>query len=267
MHRYKQITYRMGAVVEIVKCVPRGCRKGVARGPKKTKEEIREANRKQAARRLARKIEANFKPGDLHVTLTYRKEARPSPEEAREILRGFLNKLRTEYRKHGFTLKYIHVTEYARKAIHHHLIVNWVNDGKTTTRDYIRNLWKGRGNPRYVDLYETGEYRTLADYLIKETEKTFRESPEKQRYGCSRNLTEPRVERRTKKTKKGWQKDPKPRKGYYILQDSIYNGFDKLGYPYQRYVMVKLNPEESDWDFGKAGQMTWSGEEDEGGDV
>ncbi len=262
MREYKQITYWAGAVAEIVKYIPKGSRKGVARGPKKTKEEIQEANRKQAARRLARKINANFKPGDLHVTLTYRKEGRPTPEEAREILRKFLGKLRKEYKKHGFVLKYIHTTEYARKAIHHHLILNWVNDGKATTRDYVRTLWKGRGNPKYVDLYDTGEYQALADYLIKETERTFRESPERQRYGCSRNLVEPKVERRTKKAKRGWRKDPKPRKGYYIPPDSLYNGFDKLGYPYQRYMMVKLDPKEEDWDPGRWGAMTWDGEEE-----
>ena len=254
--QYKQITYRAGAVVEIIKCVPRGCRRGVPRGPKKTKAEIREANLKQAARKLAKKINANFKPGDLHVTLTYKKEARPALEEAYKIIRDFIGLLRKEYRKHGFELKYVHATEYANKAIHHHLIVNWVNDGKTTTRDYIRKLWKGRGNPKYVDLYDTGEYQTLADYLIKETEKTFRESPEKQRYSCSRNLIEPMAEKRIRKTKKGWQKDPRPRKGCYILKDSLYNGFDKLGYPYQRYVMVKIDPQEEDW-------MPWVGKERE----
>lgn len=248
--------------MEIIKYIPKGCRAGTARGPKKTKEEIREANRKQAARKLARKINANFKPGDLHVTLTYRKESRPSPEEARRIIRGFMKALRKEYRRHGFELKYIHVTEYAKKAIHHHVIVNWVNDGKSTARDYIRQLWKGRGNPKYVDLYDTGEYQSLADYLIKETEATFRQSPEKQRYACSRNLVNPKPERRTKKAKRGWRKDPKPRKGYYLLKDSLYNGFDKLGYPYQRYVMVKLKPEESDWDPKKRRTMAWDGKED-----
>ena len=172
MHRYKQITYRAGAVLEIIKCIPRGCRKGVPRGPKKTKKEIEEANLKQAARKLARKINANFKPGDLHVVLTYRKEDRPSAEEAYDIIRDFIKRLRGEYRRHGAELKYVHATEYGRKAIHHHLIVNWVNDGKMTTRDYIRKLWKGRGSPKYVDLYDTGEYQTLADYLLNVSEQS-----------------------------------------------------------------------------------------------
>ena len=98
-------------------------------------------------------------------------------------------------------------------------------------------------------LYEDAEYAQLADYLIKETDKTFRDSdsPVKQRYSCSRNLVRPKVTRKDVKTTKGWEKDPKPWKGYYIKKDSLYNGFDKMGYEYQTYTMVKLNPSDTDW--------------------
>lgn len=207
---------------------------------------------RQAARKLARKINANFKPGDWHVVLTYRKEARPEPKQAQKYLKGLINGLREIYHKNGFTLKYIVVTEYKNKAIHHHMIINNVNDGKRATTDYIRQLWKGegRGNPKYVSLYDNGEYRQLADYLIKETEKTFRESdsPVRQRYSCSRNLVNPKPQSRIRKTKTMWKMDPKPRPGYYIDRDTLYNGTDKLGYPYQRYVMIKLNPTDEDWE-------------------
>lgn len=37
------------------------------------------------------------------------------------------------------------------------------------------------------------------------------------------------------------ERGPKPIEGYYIEQDSLYNGFDNMtGYPIQRYTMVKL---------------------------
>ncbi len=253
MHRYKQITYILGNVIEIIKCHPFGCRKGIERGPKKTKDEIRKANLVQAARKLARKINANFKPGDMHVILTYKREERPSPEEAKKLLRKFLKKMRKEYKNHGFELKYIHATEYKNKAIHHHLIVNNVNDGKKTTKDYIRKLWAGKGSPKYVDLYDNGEYQALADYLIKETEKTFRDGEgERQRYGCSRNLVNPKPHVEIKKVKGGWKQNPEPKKGYYIQKDSLYNGFDKFGYPYQRYLMIRLEGD----DLHKKGK-TW----------
>lgn len=262
MHRYKQIEYKAGMTIEVIKCIPREGRKGAQKEKvtQKTPEEIREANMKQAARKLARKINANFRPGDWYVTLTYRKDDRPDPETAALYLKRFLADLRKEYKKYGFELRYIQVTEYKRKAIHHHLILNNVNNGKKTTTDFVRLLWKGRGNPKFVGLYDDGEYSKLADYFIKETEKTFREgdSPVRQRYSCSRNLINPKPTVRTRKAKT-WKQDPKPRPGYYIQKDSLYNGFDRLGYRYQRYVMVKLEPDDSDWEGSGYDERSWAG--------
>lgn len=249
MYRYELLEYKAGATREVVKHIPKRFRSNAVRGStvKKTKEEIEQANLRQAVRKLARKVNANFRPGDLHVTLTYRKETRPSPDEARKIIRQFVGKMRTRYRRAGFQFRYILVTEYENKAIHHHMILNQVNDGKKTSVDWVRECWRGNGNPKFVGLYDTGEYQKLAEYLIKETEKTFRKSPEKQRYTCSRNLIDPRPEKKVRKVKKMWEMDPKPRSGYYIAPDSLYNGFDKMGYPYQRYVLIKLKPDREDW--------------------
>lgn len=260
MHRYKQIEYKAGATIEVIKCIPRGCRGGAGREPqrKKTSEEMQEANMRQAARKLARKINANFRPGDWHITLTYKGKAAPEPQEAQKAVVKLVDRVRGRYRKMGFPLKYILVTEYKRKRIHHHLIINQVNDGKETTVGMIRKLWNEWGRLYAVPLYEDGEYQKLADYLVKETEKTFRDpdAPFRQRYSCSRNLVNPKPECRNRETKTGWKKDPKPRAGYYILQESLYNGFDKMGYPYQRYVMVKINPTDADWEAG-----AWPGED------
>lgn len=250
MHRYMQIEYRTGMVLEVIKYIPKGSRKGAHREKvkKKTREEIQEANMKQAARQLARKINANFRPGDWHVTLTYRPKERPDPETAQKYITDFLAAMRAEYKKHGYQLKYIQVTEYKRKAIHHHLILNNINTGRKTTTDFVRRFWKGKGNPNFKPMYDNGEYSKLADYLIKETEKTFREkdSPVKQRYSCSRNLITPKPRIRMRKAKT-WKQDPKPRQGYYIDKDSLYNGVDKLGYRYQRYIMIRLVPDDEDW--------------------
>lgn len=253
MRRYKQIEYKAGITIEIIKCIPRQYRKGETREPvkKKTREEIREANTRQAARKLERKVNANFRPGDWHVTLTYPKGDRPSPKAAKEDIKKFLRKLRDEYRKHGFELKYIQATEYLNKAIHHHVIINNVNDGKRTTMQYVNAIWASicKGHPKYVPLYDEGEYKLLADYFIKETDKTFRDddSPVKKRYSCSRNLYEPQVRHRINTTKNGWKLNPRPRPGYRIVEDTLYNGRDKMGYKYQRYLMVKINPTEEDW--------------------
>lgn len=253
MHRYRQIEYKAGATIEVIKCIPRGLRRGAERDAgsiKKSKDDIEKANMVQASRKLARKINANFRPGDFHITLTYRKEERPDRQQAQKIIKKFLADMRQKYQKAGFVLKYIMVTEYKNKAIHHHVVINTVNDGKKTTMDYVRKLWRGRGSPKIVQLYDDAEYKQLADYLIKETEKTFREkgSPVRQRYSCSRNLVNPKPECRIRKTKCGWKKEPKARTGYYIDRDSLYNGYDRMGYPYQRYIMIKLNPVDEDWE-------------------
>ena len=252
MHRYRMITHRCGAVVEVTKCYAFRMRKGHERDTNyktKTAEESREANRRQAAKKLERLINANFRPGDLHVILTYIREKRPEAKEVQKRLKNFLSAMRTWYRKRGKEFRYVCATEYKSKSIHHHLVINKINDGKETSEDYIRKIWKEYGHPKYVPLYEDAEYAQLADYLIKETDKTFRDpdSPVKQRYSCSRNLVQPKVTRRDVKTKRGWEKDPKPWPGYYIKKDSLYNGFDKLGYEYQTYTMVKLNPTDADW--------------------
>lgn len=253
MYRYKLIEYKAGATIEVIKCIPKSERKGYSgvRGKKvkKTKEEMQEANMRQAARKLAIKINANFKPGDWHLILTY-KDPKPDRKQAQKNIGDFLSKLRKEYRKIGFELKYIQVTEYLHKRIHHHLIINHVKSNKKTTLEITRELWKDHGRRQFVPLYEEGEYKRLAEYMIKETEKTFRDegNPSKQHYSCSRNLIMPKPERRIMTVKKKWDMNPKPRNGYYIEEDSLYNGFDKLGYPYQRYTMVKLNPVDADWE-------------------
>ena len=166
MRKYKQIEYKAGATLEIIKCIPYGLRKGHPREKveKKTKEEIRAANVRQAARRLARKINANFKPGDYHITLTYREPV--SNEEAEKRIQNFLDRMRDRFKRRGFSFKYILVTEYKNKRIHHHIIINHINDGKRTTIDHVREIWKGNGQQRFVPLYDSGEYQVLAEYFI-----------------------------------------------------------------------------------------------------
>lgn len=264
MHKYTHTEHKAGCTIEVINYINKGQRSAALkfeRPKKKTKQQMQDANMHQAAKKLARKLNANFKPGDWHITLTYRDEERPSEVEARVILGEFITELRKLYRKAGYMLKWVAVTEWKKKHIHHHMIINEINAGKgKTTHNFVRKLWAGRGNPKFIPLYDNGEYTHLADYLIKETDKTFRESKErgKQRYRCSRNLINPRVETEPRETKNlqpsnedgirtPWKQEPKARPGYYLDRDSLFNSLDKMGYPYQRYIMIKLKPEETDW--------------------
>lgn len=207
-----------------------------------TKEEIQKQNQRNAEKKLRRIINANFAVDDLHIVLTYRKEHRPSPGEAKKELRNFFERVRRAYRNYNTELKYIVCTEYRNKAIHHHIIMNDLIAGPMTTTKIIRQAWT-RGRPKFTLLDDTGEYKDLAEYIIKETSETFREddNPNKLRYSCSRNLIRPVPERKIISAKT-FSKEPKPQKGYYIDKNSIYEGINPVtGFRYQYYTMIKLD--------------------------
>ena len=208
-----------------------------------TPEEMEQINERQCIRKLRRKIHANFDKNDLFETLTYRRDCRPDPQGAAHELKLLLGRLRGIWRRAGTELRYIIVTEYKNKAIHHHLIVNDLPDGTGARR--IAQSWERNGHANTKFLYEDGQYEQLAAYLIKETAKTFRdpENPSKLRYSCSRNLKNPKP--RTKvMASDDWPEDPKIPKGYYLEKNSLINGVNKMGYKYQYYRLIKIGWEE-----------------------
>lgn len=239
---YFMTTVKAGATIEVTKSYTR--RLGIKNKRSKeraTTEEMKKINEKNAERTLRLKINANFGPDDIFVTLTYRKTERPTPEQAKRNVKRFIDGLRKRFRKIGEDLKYINVTEYKNTAIHHHLIINHV-EGKDIPK-VIRQLWKF-GRPDFKFLDGTGQYKDLAAYLIKETSKTYKENDggHKQRYSCSRNLIMPPTKTGIVKKATRWLSDPKPKKGYYIDSDTVYNGVDSFtGREYQRYTMVKID--------------------------
>lgn len=239
---YFKTTVKAGKTIEVTKSYTKRVGATKRSGRKQlTPEEMDKINELNAARKLRLKINANFKKGDPYITLTYRKDCRPNADEVKKnILKPFFDKLRAYYKKQGTTLKYIIVTEYENKAIHHHLIVNDVDN----IEKVINNLWVyGRPNYKYLD--GTGQYKDLADYLIKETSKTYRKNKlegkgAKQRYSCSKNLIIPEPQTEVVKASK-WLADPKPIKGYYVDQDTIFNGIDPFtGREYQKYTLVEI---------------------------
>lgn len=238
---YFKTTVKAGKTVEVTKSFT--TRIGVPVRGKKEKpspEEIEKVNRMNAERTLRLKINANFGEDDLFVTLTYRKEERPEPGQAKKDIKKFIDSLRKEYKKKGVPMKWICVTEYLNKAIHHHLLVNHM-EGEDVPK-WVRRLWKF-GRPDFKFLDNTGQYKDLAAYLIKETSKTFRENDggKKQRYSCSRNLVMPKPKTKIIKKANKWLPDPKPVKGYYIDKDTVYNGVDPFtGREYQKYTMVQI---------------------------
>ena len=203
---------------------------------KPTLEQVKKINARIAAKKLRWKMKANFNElDDYHMVLTYKKDARPGPEDAERYLNNFIQNMRRNYRKCGYEFKYIIVTEYLNKAIHHHMIINGIPE----TIKMVCKYWKyGRAN--FTPLYEENSFGELSEYLIKETDKTFRSGKfQKQRYRCSRNLVEPKIKVEVVNSKT-FRKDIRPKSGYYIDKDSVSEGVNEFGYRYQFYTMVKI---------------------------
>lgn len=214
---------------------------GMKREPKrkKTPEEMARQNHWRRCRELRRIIELNFGEGDFHVTLTCRKEDRPAKEDAVMLIRYFRDKLRNAYKKQGWDLKYIITCETGeRGAVHWHMIVNDMHNTYTSTVKMIRELWEW-GRVHFTPLDGTGDYRQLAEYIVKETTKRIRneETIEKLSYMASRNLKRPQV--KTKKVDaKVWRKSPVIPEGYYLVPGTLVNGINKFtGLPYQHYTI------------------------------
>lgn len=232
-------------------------RKGEVKAPKvnPTSEEVEKVNEHYAERTLQIKLHHNFEPGDHHLIPTYH-GIPPTRKEAREDRRKLLRELRKEYKKLGLPFKWIAVTEYENRRIHHHLVIN---QGVPLT--VIREIWS-KGYVHERPLSKSRDWRKLGSYLIKETSKTFR-NPDgvgKARYSCSRNLTMPDVYREDIEPEE-INEDPTPITGYYIDRDSVYKGENPLTErPYVEYVMVPVNPYKTRKRFNKKKRVRYKSE-------
>lgn len=237
---YTQRVILAGKTIEIRKSTaPQRGRGGKGRAAKlnPTPELQKRVNERKAVDTLTWRLNTNFGEGDTHMVLTYRREYTPTPAEARAHLEKFMRRARAYFRQQGRELKYVTVTEYKRARVHHHLVLPEIPAA------VLHDLWPF-GRPHCTPLDESGDYRQLAEYLIKETSATFAEAegPYKKRWNQSKNLVEPKITTETIKAST-WRSDPKPRAGYYIKKDSIREGVHEVtGHLYQYYTMVMLPP-------------------------
>lgn len=212
------------------------------RGPrrKRTPEDIERQNKTNREKKVQRLILANFHEGDWHLVLKYKKELRPeSLAEAKKQVQKFLADMRKAYKKAGYQFKYIYVTERGKQgACHHHLIIEDIAEPGLNTKKMVMKHWQ-YGSKAFIPLYEDGEFENLAEYIVK---KETKEEAEGCTYSRSRNLIVPEPQREIIHRKR-WQQEPRPEKGWYIIPDSIVNGFNPVtGYPYQHYTMRRIDP-------------------------
>lgn len=172
----------------------------------KSSEKQKIINEKNAKRKLARWINANFGKGDIFLTLTYSGEA-PEEDQARKDLVNFFRRVKYYRKKNGMSdIKYIAVTESDNKRIHHHVIMS------AMSMDIITDLW-GAGKAIISRLTPDKDYTGLAKYITKEPAKEFAK-----RWTQSRNLKRPVVKIRQLKTGRNILKAPK---GYKIIEQRL----------------------------------------------
>lgn len=228
---YKE--YRAGQTVEVYKTYSARYGRHLPRSPNSnpTPEAVKKNNERIAEMKLRLLLNENFKAGDLHCVLTYRDP--PDSQQAKTELAKFFRVLRRTYKAQNLELKYVAVTE-QQGRIHHHIIVNSIDPR------IIQEIWKN-GIVRPVCLYGN-DFVKLAAYLLKEVNKTFREpdAPSRKRWNQSKNLVQPKPIIKVVSASK-WRNEPKARKGYNLLTDSIVNDVSIFGIPYQHYRMVAID--------------------------
>ncbi|MBP3388783.1 MAG: hypothetical protein J6K98_02795 [Clostridia bacterium] len=243
---YIKVTYVAGQTVEIEKHFSgRYGKRGVKRGPRRapTKKKQKEINRRKAVDNLRRLMNANFGIGDWHLVLGYRREYSPKPEESKKHREKFLRDYRAWCKKVGRKVRYIAVTEYKNRRLHHHIVIEEMPSA------VAYELWP-YGRPSIKPLDSRGEYANLAAYLIKETDKTFREdgAPQNKRWTQSKGLIIPKAKVEVIPAEK-WREDPRPPKDHILLRDTLMLGVDDFtGQPWQRYTLLYTGPPKGEKD-------------------
>ncbi len=239
---YTREIWRLGVVVQ-VKNFFKGNQgapgKKRAEKKKRTPEEMRRQNETNKWRKLQRIILKNFKAGDWHLILKYKKGTAPEDyKEAVDQRQDFVGRMRKAYKKAGIGFKWIAVTERGKKGqiLHHHLIIEDVTENGILTVQLVKQFW-AYGHAFFVSLYEDGEYQKLAEYIVKAETK---EEAGWCTYSRSRNLVIPEPERRQMK-RRIWPEEPRAPKGWYVVKESIVNGRNPYtDRPYQCYDLKRL---------------------------
>ena len=207
-----------------------------------TTEEVKKVNQRRAAKKLRRLIDANFEPGDIYLTLTYRKDHKRTLAEAKKDLNKFMNKLKYRYTKRGKLFKWIKTTGIRKRgAAHHHVVLNNIED--INYMKELSKLWPF-GSVNIKPLYEEGRYIELAEYIVKhkqENEEKLGENQINERaYSCSRNLRHPRVKRKIIQ-EKTILRAPKVATGYRLemIEGKDTGTSTQSGYHYRYFRLVR----------------------------
>lgn len=205
---------------------------------KLTSEAQKAVNLQKSVRELTRILNANFWKNDYYITADYTKENRPlsnivMKNDARELFK----KLRKVYKGAEVVMKYVYVAEVGeRGALHHHFVIS---GGVDISK--IKEVWK-KGWITVKPLSDTGQYRRLAEYFVKWSNKAINTTKEihGKRWNGSRNLIHPVPVTEIVTDSRWFREEARAIKGYYVDKDSIQKGIHEVtGYPFFYYMLVK----------------------------
>lgn len=202
----------------------------------KTSEAQKRVNSRQAIKKLTWILNENFDGTSLYVTWSYAKEKRPpGKEELRKDIDDLLRYLRKAYQKAGKQLKYVWVAEVGtRGAAHIHMVLNAIDTS------VLKKAWD-KGYITIKPMDDSGQYRRLAGYLIKYSEKTMHtcEGFTGRRYNSSKNLKIPQPTKTTVRSRNAYSHTIEIPRGYYIDKDSIAEAWHEVsGYMYFTYTLI-----------------------------
>lgn len=227
----------MGRYVYVKAYTPRGYGAPLKQRIKRMRETpkaMKKYNNAKRAEKLQMLILANFDKG-YHITLDYPKGQRPETyDQAEDNLKKCLYKISRRLKRKGKQFKYIAVTERGKRAaaLHHHMVIEFDQDVLSELLD----VW---GQHMHISvMYEEGQYKDLAEYLVK-IETKEEQTKGKSKYHRSRNLTKP-LEKSA--LVEGQIRDaPFIPKGFELVPGSLVNGLNEvIGVRYQKYMLQRI---------------------------
>lgn len=202
----------------------------------KTTEAQKKVNSRQAVKKLTWTLNENFDGTSLYVTWSFAKENRPAgKEELRAVIDKLLRDLRRSYKAAGDILKYVWVAEVGeRGAAHVHMVLNAIE------LSILKKCWdKGWIDIKPLD--DSGQYRKLASYFMKYSEKTMKtcEGFSGRRYNPSKNLKIPQHTKTTVKSKNAYNHTIEIPTGWYLDKGSVAEAWHEVtGFMYFTYTLV-----------------------------
>lgn len=212
-------------------------KEGSRRGKEnRTSEAQKKVNSRLAVKKLTWILNENFDGTSLYVTWSYAKEKRPTgKEELRTDIDKLLRNIRKEYKAAGNVVKYVWAPEVGeRGAMHIHMVLNAIEIKR------LKRCWdKGWIDIKPLD--DSGQYRKLASYFVKYSEKTMKtcEGLSGKRYNPSKNLKIPQPTKTTVRSKNAYNHTIQIPQGWYLDKESVAEAWHEVtGYMYFTYTLI-----------------------------